>query len=72
MDSTRDLSEPLLALSESLFLLASHLTFSPPSGLHVRHDDLMISLALNIPSRMSPQGNRFLHNLSEISLHIYI
>lgn len=72
MDSTWDLSEPLLALSESIFLLASNLTISPPSCLHVRHDDLMIPLSLNIPSRMSTQGNCFLHNLSEISLHIDI
>jgi hypothetical protein len=65
-----DFSKPLLALSEPLFLLAPHLTFSPPSCLHVRHDNLMVPLSLHTATGMSPQGNRFLYNLSEISLHI--
>ena len=71
MHPSCDFSKPLLALSEPLFLLAPHLTFSPPSGLHMRHDNLLMPLSLHTASGMSPQGNCFLHNLSEISLHIY-
>ena len=70
MNTSCDFSEPLLALSEPLFLLAPHLALGPPSGLHVRHYHLMVPLPLHAPSGVCPHGYRFLHNLSEIRLHI--
>ena len=70
MNTSCDFSEPFLALSEPLFLLAPHLALGPPSGLHVCHYHLMIPVSLHAPSGVSPQGYRFLHNLSEIRLHI--
>ena len=70
MNTSSDFSEPLLALSEPLFLLAPHLALGPPSGLHVCHYHRMVPLSLHAPSRVSPQGYGFLHNLSQISLHI--
>ena len=72
MNTSCDFSEPLLALSEPLFLLAPHLALGPPSGLHVCHYHRMVPLSLHAPSRVSPQGYGFLHNLSQIRLHIHL